>query len=42
MSKSHSATAGHQQLWKVYDGVKKGTNESVSIWTMQKGKVVSI
>jgi hypothetical protein len=41
ISKDHSATAGHQQLWKVYDGVKRGTNEPVSVWTMQKGNAIN-
>lgn len=36
--KEHTATAGHCDLWKIYPGVKKGSNpaEEVSVWTLQK------
>jgi len=32
----HNATAGHNQLWKIYPGVSKETKEEVSLWIMQK------
>ena len=39
LSKDNSATAGHLNLWKIYDGVKKGTTDTVSVWTMQKDEL---
>lgn len=37
--KEHTATAGHQSLWKIWPGKAKDGGQNVSIWAFDKAEL---